>query len=117
MHQRRLLEQEQMKEKIPSFAIGDTLKVQTKITEGERVRTQSFIGVLIARKGAGLSERITLRKVVMGEGVEKVIPIHSPLVQSITVQKQGRARRAKLYYLREKVGRKARVKERRRPTS
>lgn len=117
MHQRRLLEKEQMKEKIPSFSVGDTLKVQTKVVEGERTRTQSFTGVLIARKGSGLSERITLRKVVTGEGVEKVFPIHSPSVDKITVQRYGRARRAKLYYLREKVGRKARVKERRRPAS
>ncbi len=117
MQTRDRLEKEQMKDKIPSFSIGDTLKVQTKVVEGERERTQTFTGVLIARKGSGLSERITLRKVAFGEGVEKVIPIHSPSVQTITVQKQGRARRAKLYYLREKVGKKARVKERRRPTT
>ncbi len=117
MDQRRLLEKEQMKDKIPSFSIGDTLKVQTKVVEGERVRTQTFTGVLIGRKGSGLSERITLRKVVLGEGVEKVIPIHSPAVQKIAVERHGRARRAKLYYLREKVGKKARVKEKRRPRS
>ena len=117
MQTRDRLEKEQMKDEIPSFAIGDTLKVQTKVVEGERERTQTFTGVLIARKGAGLSERITLRKVAFGEGVEKVIPTHSPSVQKITVQKQGRARRAKLYYLREKVGKKARVRERRRPTT
>jgi len=117
MHQRRLLEKEQLKDKIPSFSVGDTLKVQTKIVEGDRERTQTFTGVLIARKGAGLSERITLRKVVLGQGVEKVIPIHSPAVGRITVEKHGRARRAKLYYLRGKVGRKARVKEKRRPAT
>ena len=117
MDQRKLLEKEQMKEDIPSFSIGDTLKVQTKIKEGDRERSQTFTGVVIAQKGGGLSEKITLRKVVSGEGVEKVIPIHSPSVQKITVQRHGRVRRAKLYYLREKVGRKARVKERRRPSS
>jgi len=117
MHQRRLLEKEQLKDNMPSFSIGDTLKVETKIVEGERARTQSFTGVLIARKGSGLSERITLRKLVLGEGVEKVFPIHSPAVQKITVQKHGRTRRAKLYYLRGKVGKKARVKEKRRPTT
>jgi large subunit ribosomal protein L19 len=111
-----LIEKQQLKDKIPAFSIGDTLKVQTKVVEGDRERTQTFTGVLIARKGSGLSERITLRKVVLGEGVEKVIPLHSPAVRKITVQKHGRARRAKLYYLREKVGRKARVKEKRRPT-
>jgi len=117
MNQRSLLEKEQMKEKITSFSIGDTLRVETKITEGDRTRTQTFTGVLIARKGAGLSERITLRKVAFGEGVEKVIPLHSPSVEKITVQRHGRARRAKLYYVRQKVGRKARVKERRRQES
>jgi len=115
MDLRRLLEKEQMKEKVPSFSIGDTLKVQTKIVEGDKVRTQTFTGVLIGRKGTGLSERITLRKVVFGEGVEKVIPIHSPSVQKIAVERRGKARRAKLYYLREKVGRKARIKEKQRP--
>ena len=115
MDLRRLLEKEQMKEKVPSFSIGDTLKVQTKIVEGDKVRTQTFTGVLIGRKGTGLSERITLRKVVFGEGVEKVIPIHSPSVQKIAVERRGKARRAKLYYLREKIGRKARIKEKQRP--
>jgi large subunit ribosomal protein L19 len=81
------------------------------------VRSQSFTGVLIARKGSGLSERITLRKVVLGQGVEKVIPLHSPAVQRISVQRHGRTRRAKLYDLREKVGRKARVREKRREAS
>ncbi len=117
MNQRSLLEKEQMKEEIPSFAIGDTLKVQTKITEGDRTRTQTFTGVVIARKGSGLSERITLRKITFGEGVEKVVPLHSPALEKISVQRRGKARRAKLYYLREKVGRKARVKERRRTES
>ena len=116
MQTRNLLEKEQLKEEIPSLSIGDTVKVQTKVVEGDRERTQTFVGVLIARKGTGLSERITLRKVVFGEGVEKIFPIHSPAVKKITVQKHGRTRRAKLYYLREKVGRKARVKEKRRPT-
>jgi large subunit ribosomal protein L19 len=117
MDQRSLLEKEQVKEKIPSFSVGDTLKVQTKVTEGDRTRTQTFTGILIARKGSGLSERITLRKVTFGEGVEKVIPLHSPSVEKIAVQRHGKSRRAKLYYLREKVGRKARVKEKRRKES
>lgn len=111
------LEKEQMKEKIPSFSIGDTLKLQTKVAEGDKVRTQSFTGVVIARKGCGLSERITLRKVSFGEGVERVFPLHSPMVEKIAVQRHGRTRRAKLYYLREKVGKKARVKEKRRVAS
>lgn len=110
------LEKEQMKE-IPSFSIGDTLKLQTKVAEGDKVRTQSFTGVVIARKGSGLSERITLRKVSFGEGVERVFPLHSPMVEKIAVQRHGRTRRAKLYYLREKVGKKARVKEKRRAAS
>jgi large subunit ribosomal protein L19 len=117
MEERRLIEKEQMKEKFPSFSIGDTLKVQTKVVEGDRTRTQTFTGVLIARNGSGLSERITLRRIVLGEGVEKVIPIHSPAVKKISVHQEGRTRRAKLYYLRGKVGRKARVKEKRRPGS
>ncbi len=115
MDLRRLLEKEQMKEKVPSVSIGDTLKVQTKIVEGDKARTQVFTGILVGRKGSGLSERITLRKVVFGEGVEKVIPIHSPSIQKISVERRGKARRAKLYYLREKVGKKARVKEKQRP--
>ncbi len=114
MDLRSLLEKEQMKEKTPSVSIGDTVKVQTKVVEGDRVRTQTFTGILIGRKGSGLSERITLRKVVFGEGVEKVVPIHSPSVQKITVERHGRARRAKLYYLRGKVGKQARVKEKQR---
>jgi large subunit ribosomal protein L19 len=115
MDLRRLLEKEQMKEKVPSVSIGDTLKVQTKIVEGDKARTQVFTGILVGRKGSGLSERITLRKVVFGEGVEKVIPIHSPSIQKISVERRGKARRAKLYYLREKVGKKARIKEKQRP--
>lgn len=111
------LEKEQMKEKIPSFSIGDTLKLQIKVAEGDKVRTQSFTGVVIARKGSGLSERITLRKVSFGEGLERVFPLHSPMLEKIAVQRHGRTRRAKLYYLREKVGKKARVKEKRRVAS
>ena len=111
MDQRELLEKEQMKEDIPSFSIGDTLKVQTKIKEGDRERSQTFTGVVIAQKGGGLSEKITLRKVVSGEGVEKVIPIHSPSVQKITVERYGRVRRAKLYYLRDRTGKAARIQE------
>lgn len=117
MDLRKQLEKEQMKENIPSFSIGDTLKLQTKVVEGDHVRTQSFTGVVIARKGSGLAERITLRKVSYGEGVERVFPLHSPMVEKIAVQRHGRARRAKLYYLREKVGKKARVKEKRRAES
>jgi large subunit ribosomal protein L19 len=96
----------------PSFAPGDTLKVNVKIKEGERERIQAYEGVCIARSGAGLNANFTVRKISFGEGVERVFPLHSPSVDSIEVVRRGKVRRAKLYYLRDRRGRSARITER-----
>ncbi len=104
---------EQCKAEVPEFNIGDTVQVHTKIIEGETERTQLFKGIVIARKGSGVQETFTVRKVAFGNGIERVFPIHSPRVAKIEVERKGKVRRAKLYYLRDKVGKAARVKERR----
>ncbi len=101
----------QCKQDIPEFEIGDTIKVHTKIVEGETERIQAFSGVVIARKHSGISETITVRRVSFGHGVEKVFPLHSPRIAKIEVERKGRVRRAKLYYLRAKIGKSAKVKE------
>ncbi len=100
---------------IPNFRPGDTLRVNYKVVEGERERIQAFEGVCIARKNAGIGSAFTVRKIASGEGVERVFPLYSPNVESIVVVRQGRVRRAKLYYLRGLRGRSARIRERRRP--
>lgn len=97
---------------IPDFSAGDTLVVQVRITEGTRTRLQAFEGVCIARSGAGLKESFTVRKISYGEGVERVFPIYSPMVEAIEVKRRGKVRRAKLYYLRERRGKSARIAER-----
>ena len=97
---------------IPDFSAGDTLVVQVRITEGTRTRLQAFEGVCIARSGAGIHESFTVRKISYGEGVERVFPLYSPLVEAIEVKRRGRVRRAKLYYLRERRGKSARIAER-----
>lgn len=97
---------------IPEFSPGDTLVVQVRITEGNRTRLQAFEGVCIARSGAGLNESFTVRKISYGEGVERVFPVYSPLVEAIEVKRKGKVRRAKLYYLRERRGKSARIAER-----
>ena len=97
---------------IPDFSAGDTLIVQVRITEGTRTRLQAFEGVCIARSGKGLNESFTVRKISYGEGVERVFPIYSPLVEAIEVKRKGKVRRAKLYYLRERRGKSARIAER-----
>jgi large subunit ribosomal protein L19 len=96
----------------PSFGPGDTLKVNVKIREGDRERVQAYEGVCIARAGAGLNANFTVRKISFGEGVERVFPLYSPSVESIEVVRRGKVRRAKLYYLRERSGRSARITER-----
>ena len=103
-----------LKEKLPEFNIGDTVDVHVKIREGEKERIQVFSGTVIARKGTGVSETFTVRRIVASEGVERVFPIHSPSVVDVKVTRRGRVRRAKLYYLRDRVGKRARVKEKRR---
>ncbi|CAK9039309.1 50S ribosomal protein L19 [Durusdinium trenchii] len=102
---------EELGKTVPEFAPGDTVKVNVKVREGERERLQAFEGVCIARKGGGLNESFTVRKISFGEGVERVFPIYSPLVDSIEVVRRGKVRRAKLYYLRERRGKSARIKE------
>lgn len=97
---------------IPDFAPGDTVKVNVKVKEGERERIQAYEGVCIARNGGGLNESFTVRKISFGEGVERVFPVYSPLVDSIEVVRRGKVRRAKLYYLRERRGKSARIAER-----
>src|SRR5207253_10608389 len=99
---------------IPDFAPGDTVLVNVKVVEGERARIQAFEGVCIARSGAGLNESFTVRKISYGEGVERVFPVYSPLVDSIEVIRHGKVRRAKLYYLRGRRGKSARIAERQR---
>lgn len=97
---------------IPEFSPGDTLRVNVKIKEGERERVQAYEGVCIARSGGGINANFTVRKISFGEGVERVFPLHSPNVESITVVRKGKVRRAKLYYLRDRRGKSARIAER-----
>jgi len=100
------------KKELPDFKVGDTVKVYTQFKEGDRTRTQIFEGIVISRKGSGIKETFTVRKISYGEGVEKVFPIHSPAVVKVDVIRRGDVKRAKLYYLRGRVGKKAtRVKE------
>jgi large subunit ribosomal protein L19 len=111
------LEQEQLAKlsagkDIPDFGPGDTLTVNVKVVEGERSRVQAYEGVCIGRSGAGLNESFTVRKISYGEGVERVFPLYSPMIDSITVVRRGKVRRAKLYYLRGRRGKSARIVER-----
>ncbi len=112
MNKIQLVEEKHLKKEIPDFAIGDTVRVQIKIAEGDKSRLQAFEGVAIARKGAGIRESFTLRRISYGEGVERTFLIHSPFVEQLEVVKRGKARRAKLYYLRKKVGKKTKIEER-----
>ena len=98
--------------KIPSFQAGDTLRVNVRIKEGERERVQAYEGVCIGRSGGGLQENFTVRKISFGEGVERVFPLLSPMIESIEVKRRGVVRRAKLYYLRDRRGKSARIAER-----
>ena len=107
------LRRENLKTDIPAFSIGDTLEVGVKIIEGGKERVQAFQGVVIARSGGGIAETITMRRVAHGQGVERIFPLHSPRIASFKVIRQGRVRRAKLYYLRGQVGAAAKVKEKR----
>jgi len=107
------LEQQQLREGLPRFKAGDTLKVHFKVTEGTRERIQIFQGICIKKQGEGVRETFTVRKQSFGVGVERTFPLHSPKIDKIEVTAIGDVRRAKLYYLRGKVGKKARVKEKR----
>ena len=105
------INQENLKTSIPEFSVGDTVKVMVKVIEGDRERLQAFEGIVIARKNGGISETFTVRRMSFGVGVEKTFPIHSPKVADIKVVRKGKVRRAKLYYLRARTGKAAKVKE------
>ncbi|USG67748.1 50S ribosomal protein L19 [Brevibacillus ruminantium] len=110
----RELEKEQLKQDIPAFRPGDTVRVHVKVIEGQRERIQLFEGVVIRRRGSGVSETFTVRKISYGVGVERTFPVHTPKIDKIEVVRHGKVRRAKLYYLRDRVGKAARIKEIRR---
>lgn len=106
-----IIEKENMKQTVPEFNVGDTVKVFVKVTEGTRERLQAFEGTVIARKNGGVRETFTVRRISFGIGVERTFPIHSPKIDSIQVIMKGKVRRAKLYYLRELTGKAAKIKE------
>lgn len=108
----KLMSADSMKKEVPEFAIGDTIRVEVKIREGERERLQAFEGTVIAKRGSGVAETFTVRRVSYGVGVERVFPLHSPNVDSVKIIRRGKVRRSKLYYLRDRVGKAAKVKER-----
>ncbi len=107
----KLIAQDSVKAEIPQFNIGDTIRIGVNIREGDKERIQYFEGTVIARKGSGVAETFTVRRVSYGVGVERVFPIHSPNVKDVTIIRRGKVRRAKLYYLRNRVGKAAKVKE------
>jgi large subunit ribosomal protein L19 len=110
-----LVESSRLRDDIPEFWPGDTVKVNVRVVEGTRSRIQVYEGVVLGRKGGGLRETFTVRKISFGVGVERTFPLHSPVIESIEVARRGKVRRAKLYYLRDRVGKKARIKEKREP--
>src|SRR5579862_3843977 len=111
MHEFSDTEKEWVRQDIPAFRAGDTLRVNVRVKEGDKERLQAFEGVCIARRGAGVSESFTVRKISNGVGVERIFPVHSPMLAEIMVVRRGRVRRAKLYYLRNVTGKSARIKE------
>jgi large subunit ribosomal protein L19 len=114
MNSTDLVDVEHLRDDVPDFRPGDTVRVHVKVTEGNRSRVQVFEGVVLGRKNGGVRETFTVRKISFnGVGVERTFPVHAPIIDHIEVTRRGRVRRAKLYYLRERVGRKARIKERR----
>ncbi|MEA2499721.1 MAG: large subunit ribosomal protein [Actinomycetota bacterium] len=108
-----LVERPYLKDDLPDFRPGDTVRVHVRVVEGERERVQVFEGIVIRRRGSQLSETFTVRKISFGVGVERTFPIHTPMIAKIEVMTRGAVRRSKLYYLRDRVGKKAKVKERR----
>ena len=115
MNRTDLVERPYLRDDLPAFRPGDTVKVHVRVVEGERERVQVFEGIVIRRRGSQLSETFTVRKISFGVGVERTFPIHSPMIAKIDISTHGDVRRAKLYYLRSRVGKKAKVKERRVP--
>ena len=108
----KTLTQQYMKPELPQMNVGDTVRVTVRVKEGNRVRNQAFDGTIIAKKHGGINETITVRRLSYGVGCEKVFPVHSPTIVSVETVRRGKVRRAKLYYLRDRVGKKAKVKER-----
>jgi large subunit ribosomal protein L19 len=113
MHKTDLVDRDSLRDDIPEFASGDTLKVHVRVVEGNRERLQVFQGVVIRRQGSGARESFTVRKVSFGVGVERTFPVHSPIIARIEPVTRGDVRRAKLYYLRDRVGKAAKIKEKR----
>ena len=105
------VEQAYLKKDVPSFDVGDTVDVATRIIEGDKERTQIFSGVVIMKRGQGINETFTVRRIVNNEGVERIFPLHSPKIEKLEVKRKSRVRRAKLYYLRERTGKATRLKE------
>ncbi|HSR14149.1 MAG TPA: 50S ribosomal protein L19 [Gemmatimonadales bacterium] len=116
MNKLETIAREAMKSDIPAFAPGDTVRVMVRVREGDKERLQAFEGVCTARRGGGISENFTVRKVSASVGVERIFPLHSPTIASIELVRRGRVRRAKLYYLRALSGKKARIREKRETT-
>jgi large subunit ribosomal protein L19 len=113
MHKSDLVDRDSLRDDIPEFASGDTLKVHVRVVEGNRERLQVFQGVVIRRQGSGARESFTVRKVSFGVGVERTFPVHSPIIARIEPVTRGDVRRAKLYYLRDRIGKAAKIKEKR----
>ena len=107
----KVLSEQQLKSDLPTLKIGDTVKVHAKIKEGNRERIQVFEGIIIAKKHAGVNQTVTVRRISYGIGVEKVFPVHAPSIEKIETVRHGKVRRAKLYYLRDRVGKSAKIKE------
>src|SRR4051812_12163929 len=107
------IEEAYLKKDVPQFRVGDTVDVSTRIIEGEKERIQIFSGTVIMKKGTGINESFTVRRIVNNEGVERIFPLHSPFVAKVTVKRSGENRRAKLYYLRDRVGKAVRLTEKR----
>ena len=105
------IENTQLKENLPEIGSGDTVKVNVKVSEGNRERIQTFEGVIIAIKGVGINKLITVRKLSFGVGVERIFPVHAPTIDSIEIIRKGKVRRSKLYYLRNRIGKSAKIKE------
>ncbi|MCD7895247.1 MAG: 50S ribosomal protein L19 [Planctomycetaceae bacterium] len=110
------IEKENVKKSVDDFMVGDTVDVHVRIIEGEKERIQIFNGVVIARNKGGINENFTVRRLVSGEGVERVFPLHAPRVEKVEIKRRGRTKRAKLYYLRDRVGKATRLKEETRPS-
>ena len=105
------IENNQLKKDLPELNSGDSVKVNVKVSEGNRERIQTFEGVIISINGVGISKTITVRKLSFGVGVERIFPVHAPIIESIEIQRKGKVRRSKLYYLRDRIGKSAKIKE------